>query len=213
MARENEPPTRNERGDEVHPAFGMIRASRVTGGNKSLFDSDIQHNHYVILEISTASRKRDLNTDWIHPGRHVIEVAMSEAQWASFVSSMNTSGVPCTLEFIAGDGDLPGLPFDSRLQLSHDETRAAAQRAFEHIKEAFAAVEEKPTKANIRSLRSAIENAPANVEFAAKSLTEHAENVVQKARADIEAMVTQKAAQIGLDPGQVLPSPELEAGS
>jgi hypothetical protein len=60
----------------------------------------------------------------------------------------------------------------------------------------------KAKQAALRNLRSRIDNAEPNVTFAAKSLTEHAENVVEKARADVEAMVTQKAAQLGLTTGQ-----------
>lgn len=46
--------------------------------------------------------------------------------------------------------------------------------------------------------------------YAAKSLSEHAENVVQRARADIEAMVVSKAEQLGIDPGEVAETPLLE---
>jgi hypothetical protein len=54
---------------------------------------------------------------------------------------------------------------------------------------------------------------PANMTFAAKSLSEHAENVVQRARADVEAMVLAKAAQLGLEPGDLGVSlPQLSAG-
>lgn len=43
----------------------------------------------------------------------------------------------------------------------------------------------------MRRLLAAIDNAAPNVDFASKQLVEHTENVVQKARADIEAMVVQ----------------------
>lgn len=51
-----------------------------------------------------------------------------------------------------------------------------------------------------------------NVAFAARSLNEHAENVVQRARADIEAMVLSKATQLGLDPADLGTVPQLETG-
>lgn len=44
---------------------------------------------------------------------------------------------------------------------------------------------------------------PSNISFAAQSLTEHAENVVQRAKADIEAMVVARAKQLGLDPSDL----------
>jgi hypothetical protein len=185
--REITEPRPNEYGDMTHPSWAMIGASRVShsAGGSALFDSDIRHQHTVTVSISTASRRRDLNRDWLHAEREFVEVEMSEAQWASFVSSMNAgSGVPCTIR------------------------RHAAQ-----VREAFAVYREHKTAANLRTLEAVIANMPANITFAAKSLSEHAENVVQRARADIEAMVVTKAQQLGLEPADLgLTSPQLTAG-
>lgn len=227
--RETTEPTMDKWGAEVHPSFGMIRAARVTGGT-SLFQSDLMHQHFVIVEISRASRKRDLNSDWVHSGEELIEVAMSEAQWASFVSSMNTSGVPCTITSTIEDRLVPQAPFSPRMAESMKEVTDAADAAFERAKDAFAKYEEalatggaKEKREALRTLKYALENSEANVEFAGKKLAQHAENVVQKARADIEAMVTNKAVQLGLTTAEaagllalpVMPTPaprELETG-
>lgn len=200
--REPQEPTLDKWGAEVHPAFGMITAHRVSHSSPGavLFDSDIKHQHTVVLTIMRASRKRDLNHDWIHPGEAVSEVEMSEAQWASFVSAMNTTGVPCTLRRVADDWGIPDVPYDPRLAHSMRETTEAADRMYDNVREVLERVKEKPTKANLRDLEIAIDNAKPNVEFAGRTLAKHAENVVQRARADIEAIVTHKAAQLGIDP-------------
>lgn len=216
MAREIVRPTLSEYGAEVHPAWAMIGASRVQTGNPgaTLFDSDIQHQHTVRVSISTASRKRDLNHDHLFSEREFVEVEMSEAQWASFVSSMNVgNGVPCTIRRREDEWAVPDMPFEPRLQESMNEVRDAASKAAQQVAEAFAAYQEKRSAANLRTLEYAIKNMPANITFAAKSLGEHAENVVQRARADIEAMVTSKAQQLGLTPGDLgMGAPQLTAG-
>lgn len=212
--RDQEQITVNERGDETHPAWGLVGASRVQSSppGASLFDSEIRHQHYVIVRLSTASRRRDLNRDWTHAEKQIVEIAMSEAQWASFVSSMNTGdGVPCTITRRELEA-VPGVPDESRLAESMSEVRDAGEQAVAKVREAFATYEEKHTKGNLRSLGFAIDNMPANMEFAAKSLTEHAENIVQKARADIEAMVLAKVEQIRLDPGHVSDIAQLGRG-
>ena len=210
MPREIQKVGTDKYGDETHPAFGMIGASRVSG-RAVLFDSDVEHDHFVILRVSRATRKRDLHRDWIPGGRKELnEVAMSEAQWASMVSSMNTSGVPCTIQYTEKDGTVPGLDFESRLDLTHREVRDKTREALAEVLEAFEAVKEKPTKANIRDLEIRMANLPGSMQFAAKSLTEHAENVVQKSRADIEAFVINKARQVGLDPDSWEPADQLE---
>jgi hypothetical protein len=205
-------PTTDDRGYEHHPAWGMIGASRVQGTGTTLFDSDIQHQHYVTVRISTAMRKRDLNHDWLGTDKQLIEIEMSEAQWASFVSSMNAGqGVPCTIHS-QGYERVPEVPYEPRLAESMNEVHGATEQSIEKIKAAFEAYREKKTVGNLRTLQFAIENAPANMEYAASSLTKHAENVVQRARADIEAIVLAKAEQIGIDPGDLTELPQLAPG-
>ena len=180
---------------DTHPAFGVIQANRVSSSppGQVLFDSDIRHQHFVKLTISDADRERDLHRDWIYERKTLIEVWMSEAQWAQMVSSMNAGTTSVTIRRREADWDIPGLPFDSRLEISHTETRNAAHRMMEEVKAAMAAYKEKKSAENLRRLETAIRNTEANVEFAAKSLTEHSETVVAKARADIEAFVTAAA--------------------
>jgi hypothetical protein len=203
-----EEPVVDESGVESHPGFGKIGASRCQAGGPgiTLFDSDIRHSHTVRVRISGATRRRDLNHDWIYSSGGIVEVELSEAQWASFVSSMNVGdGVPCSIRAIQGQM-VPGFPHSPRLAQSMQETQGAAQRAFERIQEAMAAVDALDPKAPVKErrealnwLRSSIANAVPNVTFATKSLIEQTEDVVTKARADVEAFVVTKARQLGLD--------------
>lgn len=203
--------TIDEHGNETHPAFGLIGAHRISiaGGQHNgttLFDSDFVHQNAVRISIKAATRRRDLHRDWIHGGKEYIEIEMSEAQWASFVSTMNVGdGVPCTLRRLDGQR-IPKVPYAPRLAASIDEARQAADLAFTAIAEAMAAYDALDPKAPakqrrgaLNNLRSAIANASDNVAYAAKSLGEHAENVVTKARADIEAYVVAKAGQLGIE--------------
>jgi hypothetical protein len=207
-------PTVNEHGDEQHPAWALIGAHRVSSTPGAvLFDSDLHHQHYVAVSIRAASRRRDLHRDWLHGHEEYIEVAMSEAQWASFVSSMNVGdGVPCTVER-RGREQVPGMPYQPRLAESMDEVDNAADEALQKINDAFEKYREHKTVTNLRALEFAIKHAPSNMRFAAQSLSEHAENVVQRSRADIEAMVMVKAQQLGIEPGELGVTGQLVSGN
>jgi hypothetical protein len=52
----------------------------------------------------------------------------------------------------------------------------------------------------IHDLHFAVQNATPNVDFAGKVLVQQAEDVVTKARADVEAFVAAKVRQLGVDP-------------
>jgi hypothetical protein len=183
-------------GFDRHPAFGMARINRITATpGAALFQSDIRHGEYIEITLAEAERKRDLKHDWVHARRTLVKFAMSMSQFASFVSSGGTEGIPVTIEY--DHGDRPGLNLESRLALTTAEVRKAAREAFEDIKAAQKAYQQALAdkapaavrNAALRDVEIAIANAEPNVDYASKQLTEHAEKVVEKSRADIEAMV------------------------
>lgn len=190
MSHEEVPTTIDKTGNETHPAFGMAHVNRVSSTRgQSMFDSEIEHTHFVSLTINRATRSRELNRDWIYERDNLIEINMSEAQWAQLVSSMNSSGTPVTLAWTKEEGYIPRIPFAPRLALSREEVHTAATKAYEKVNAAFTEVEAKPTKANLRALKTALEHAISGVDYATKTLDEHTENTVAKARADIEAII------------------------
>lgn len=196
--------TITEQGDEFHESWLLVRANRVScSPGAKLFDSEIRHQHYITVVVSRCTRKRDLNRDWLNTTRlPLIEFDLSEAQWGAFVSSFgNGAGVPATLAFFENK-PVPGVATnDSRLDKSHQEVKGATARGMAEVRKAQEAVNEafarNAGKREMRDLLSTlsrkIDQMPGNMEFAAKALTEHVENVVQKARSDIEGMAANAA--------------------
>lgn len=221
--RDIQEPTLDEYGDETHPAFGKVTVSRsqVTPG-ASLFDSDIRHREVVSLRIGHATRKRDLNSDWIHSTRlPIIEIEMSLSQWAQLVSSFGQGdGTPVTIRYNAESPDslpeqyaVPGLPFAPRMANQVEETVGTATRMYDNVREALAKYKEHKTVGNLRDLERTIEHVGSNVKFATTRLTEHVEQTVTRAKADVEAMVMTRARQLGLDPAEVSSPLELDGES
>ena len=217
-------PVTNDNGNEIHPAFGMISIHRISATpGEVLFQSDLRHSEYIRLEVHEASRKRDIEHDWVHPGNLVCEVSMSMSQFASFVTSAGTEGVPCTIEFTSSGknepGERPGLKPAPRLAKTHEEVRKAVDEAYGHIRVAFGEYEatlEDSGKGSaakrrdaLRKLRSTIDNAVPNVAYTAQTLDRHTENVVEQARGDIEAMAVRAAERLGIPVMEVL---EIESG-
>lgn len=213
----------NERGGEQHDSWVLIRANRwqVIGGGAEggarLFGSEITHQHIVTVEITRCSRSRDRHHDYLVNEEILMQIEMSMAQWGAFVSSFGDgTGVPATLRFLTGVGHVPEAPFESRLAESHREVREAADESLQKIMAARDDFEEafergdgrRALREKLRTLHYAIENAPSNMEFAAETLTKHAENVVAKARSDVEAMVlsAMERGVLELESGQTIRS-------
>jgi len=124
------------------------------------------------------------------PREDYIEVALSEAQWATFVSSLNVGeGAPCTLTFRQGV-EVPSIP------------RPAPKQAHfaEDLQKRFAAARERLTAlramveagkggkvAMLRDLDKALQELSANAPYVAQAFGEHLEQEVEKAKAEIHA--------------------------
>lgn len=196
-------------GDEIHPAFGVAVVTRRSGGGRSLFQSDLLHNETISLSVHEATRKRDLSHDWVHPGRELVEIEMSLAQWGSLVSSMGLgSGVPVTIRRTEHDPVVPEIPHQPRTAESLREVREVTDRMYARVKAATAELHEaihekkgvRATKEALSTLENAVAGAGSNAQFTVDSLVEAGEQVVAQARADIEAHVLEVVRLTGAEP-------------
>jgi len=79
----------------------MVSVSRYTcNPAQHFFGSAIAHHAGVSLTISMASRRRNLSNNWYFDEGELVEINMTEAQFAELMCSFNTSGVPCTLNHV-----------------------------------------------------------------------------------------------------------------
>lgn len=164
-------------------------------GNAALFDSEHRHANFITLSISRAERTRKLSGDRIYGREELIEVAMSEAQWAAMISSLNFgSGVPATLQHLMCQRVDPPTVEDRTTQFE-DEMSATLAEA---VRKLGALKKGKLTKTQQRDIDLIIQEIASNVPFVARQFDEHMETRVQKARSDIEAHMNAAAQRAGL---------------
>lgn len=192
--------------DEIkttHPAYAQISASHVTGG-AYLYGSDFQHQNYVCIRISRSEMHRHLSNDWPFAKEELIEVAMSESQWASFVSSMNRGmGVQCTLQHI-NHKQIPQIP-ESRSTIKDFKAEGgeAARQAIKQITEVMQEIEEsklsQKQKADLlRKLDNIKSNSRNSLRFVLEQFGEHMEATVNKAKTEISAYANHLLVASGL---------------
>jgi citrate lyase gamma subunit len=181
---------------ETHPAYGMIGASRVTG-HANLAGSDFNHQAYVVIELRSGRLYRGHSNDRWYGDKSLARVALSEAQWATFVSAMNVSfGVPCTMEYVNGVR-LPGItPIIDRKKQFTSEVKQTMQDALSKMQEAHDAA---PTKKLKALIANAMQEIRSNVPFVEQQFGEHMENTVEKAKIEVSAYVTGAIQRAGLD--------------
>jgi hypothetical protein len=187
----------------THPAFGQISASRVNG-SANLYGSDFNHNNFISIRISHSELKRGLSRDWAFCNDEITEVWLSEAQWATFVSSMNAgSGVQCTLRHI-NRKPIPLLPNPKeraeQFKKEASETTQEASKALQELNELINAsnLSNKAKKEFNWKIEKASRAIGSSVDFVLKSFGEHMENTVEKAKIEVEAYINDRIQRAGL---------------
>jgi hypothetical protein len=187
-----------------HPAFGKIRAARVSG-HSNLFMVDYPQSHYIELTISKADLRREHSNDWVHGDEQLITVAMSEVQWARMLSSLNTEGVPCTLEryyeptaetFVrpampdnhVGKADTFTKEVQETAKLAGDKLTAVITMVTEVLSGAGAI-----KKGDIKEILSMLNNAKmqlaSNLPFVVQQAEEAIETAVESGKSEIDAHI------------------------
>jgi hypothetical protein len=171
---------------DYKPYMGTVQLSRVSG-KVTLFGSEARHQHFIALRINRADRRRDLSRDWIHSGDQLVEVYLTEAQFASLITSLNVGdGTPCTLHWLHSEGYIkgPGKP-ESRADLFHAEMMTTLEKAIDRL---TTLRETKGLTAKARNeIDMALQDLQKNTGFVADQFSKHMEDHLSKSKAEIEA--------------------------
>lgn len=184
---------------EDHPAYALVGASRSSSHPGTyLTGSDFRHQHFVVISIQRARLSRGLSSDHFHGTGEpeIVNVALSEAQWATFVSTLNMgAGVPATLTRVAGV-EVPSIaPITDRREQHRQEIGDTLNDALAHLD---AIIGSSAPKATRNHAAMAKQELLANLPFVAKRFDEHAEETVEKAKIEVEAYLTSAVQRAGL---------------
>lgn len=190
---------------EEHPAYGQIAVSRVSG-QRYLYGSDFQHGNYVVVRINESQLNRTLNRDWPFARKEIIEVALTEAQWATFVSSFNQgSGVQCTIERREG-GLVPGFPAPDRagkfkVEVTEDfkKIRDELESLKKTVEENTVNLSKKAAATLLDKVNQTLRTVSDSIPFAQHQFEEHMEDVKEKTKAEVHGYLSHQINRLGLE--------------
>lgn len=191
-----------------HPAYGMVSINQVSGSSV-LVGSAVKHGHFVSLEIYEASRYKDEYSEHWHPHNKLCEVHMSHAQLAEMLFKSNTSGVPCTINYVKGDKDIrPQPPFESPLKEHSDHLHTVLKKTLDRAatmaREAETLLEKgnlkKDGRERLKFLALKIhQDIESNIGYAMKCVDEKTEKIVAHAKSEIESFIDMKFQMAGIE--------------
>lgn len=189
---------------ERHPSYAQIEVTRTSSsGDVALYGSHTGHRNYICLKISQSEVARNLSTDWRHSkALPLIEVALSEAQFASMITGIGIGGgTPCTILEMQGKSVDGIKPIDTKRRLFKREMMKSITKGvndhnalIEEIK--GLKLSEKAKQAMITRVDRMKHQAESAVDFIADQFDEFVEKTVDSAKRDIDAhqmMVVQRA--------------------
>jgi ElaB/YqjD/DUF883 family membrane-anchored ribosome-binding protein len=194
---------------ETHASYAMLQFSRVSGKNKSLFGSSIQHNDYIEMRVKPAKVERSLNTDWyFEQGLPYVEVAMSYSQFTEAITAMNQgSGVPVTVQSLNGKMvEQPDFN-NKRMQFENEvkDRMATLENKLKKLTEDTEDILSNKKSLNkgdreviVNQIKSLRQEVKSNIPFMMSMFNEQMDKTVQEAKGEIEAFTQNKINTLGL---------------
>ena len=181
--------------------MGMVSWSKSYNASpRNLFGTEIKTDNPITLKISKAEETRDLSRNWYHSLGQIVEIEMSPIQWAEFLTSGNTSGVPCTIRYIGGQR--MSDPKETEIFNDYNEEVEEHFDKFKEIEDVVkSAIDSKKPMGlkDLSSLLNKIHNAIAKVDFVRDSFKEDMGKIVGKAKAEFNAYVENRIHEIGIE--------------
>lgn len=191
-----------------HPSYGMLQISRVNG-TTTLFRSSLEHHNYIVLKVCRAEVLVGGADDCVLDDEKLIEIIMSETQFARAITSMNVGpGVPVTISAVMGERQ-PKPPLEDRKSYvikAHNDRLAQQDDDLTELRErvrAWRDAKRRPSLAELDRLGYDMQirgtNFRANSDHYRQTFIKDMEAIVDAARAEIETHVAATASRLGMD--------------
>lgn len=191
-----------------HPSFGMVRVG-MCSGKAVLNGSSINHQHYFTLTVSRAEKQVEPHRDWWFGKEQLIEIKLSSNQLMDMLIHRNTSGIPCTLGWLPGEGCIPEPPQvhvrERMLQDLKDQLHETSEKIVNLAKEMEDRLNtpgtiKKKDKEDLSFLVLKIKQAfDGNRTFLAKCQEEHLEKVITQVAGEVETTVSNIIRSAGVE--------------
>lgn len=191
-----------------HPSFGLIHGCRFQSNGTRLFGSSLEHSSGISITISTAEHKRDYSADHYFQREELIEITLSQTQFAEFITTLNNgNGVPCTINHV-NRKRMPPPPYKSKSMMSQEEFANRLHNMSvdlsKSMKEMFAALEKpnigKGDRAFIKGrIEHFLQEIRSNIPFYVEQFKEQMDKTVQEAKTEVEAFVDNRIRTLGLE--------------
>lgn len=190
-----------------HPSYGLIGISRVNG-HQHFFGSDTKPDSYIDIRIKRAEQSNEIGRSWYFGRERLIELRMTNTQFAEMITSLNQGeGIPCTLEFVKGEGKIEQekekeYKVDFHKRKMSENAKKVLERLNSQIEDATKSIQKLPKKdqENLNVIFSSLKRElNQNFPWYMQQYYETMETVAQDIKSNMEADLMHKLQQLGLE--------------
>ena len=199
---------KKETQETKHESYGLAGFSRSTcNPGVNLFGSSILHSNTITFRVHHAKIDRKLEQDWFHADGRVpiIEIEMSQTQFAEMITSMNLGdGVPVTIRNIQGQRIEPGEYQNKRAQHAAEfkETMALFEKSIQEssvkLLEMISKLPKKDQDQAKRMLDQIVQEIVSNIPYYETQFQRQMDRTVKEAKGEVEAFVHHRIISAGL---------------
>lgn len=195
---------------KAHPSYGQIVLTKPQSGRgQELFGSKVKHPSFIALRINEATIAEDGFSEFVFGGKSIVEVYLSEAQWAHMVSSFGDgSGTPVTIRYRQDKGNIDSppeaVPVIDLAKKSADETKQSLvnrlrdlQTDVKKVSEGSGPVKKSDLKKLALDFSVLASHLSSNFDFLENQVVERMEKEVAKANIEIEAIINNAVTRLG----------------
>ncbi len=190
-----------------HESYAVISGGRRNSTGVALFGTSIAHNQTISITISTAKHNRSLNNDNIWAEKELIQIELSENQFAQFITSMNSGGIPCTIRRLGGKG-MANPPYQTKQEIFEAEFKKEmnnftldVQKALESTTEILKkqSIGKEDKKQILENTSRLISHVNSTIPFIREQFREQMDDVIHDAKTQIEAFAENVIRTKGLE--------------
>jgi len=192
-----------------HPSHGLMSFRRVSGTTRRLFGSKVGHSHTIAMKVTEANVSHDplSHADHYCGGKTLIEVELSESQFAELLTTMNVGeGVPVTVRRTEVLGRVEDIPYSCpRAEMEsdlHKSLKSIADRVKTLQKEADELLAKPSLKAEERRrlaflMMKVVQDMESNLPYVSECFYKAVDKTVVAAKAELDVWVGRAMVQSG----------------
>lgn len=192
-----------------HESFGLLGFSRSSRGGKgtNLFGSSILHGETISMRVYRAEVDRKYKQDWYHTNGSIpiVEVEMSQTQFAEIITSMNMGdGFPVTIRSVEGKRT-EACPYENKRMQHANEFKKTMQdfggrlkNTSDELLKTIAKLPKKDQENAKNLLNMLVQEIDSNIPFYGDQFERQMDKTVTEAKGEVEAFIQNKIATAGL---------------